>query len=64
VPQLRRQLRLTWLGGKAILDKIESARYDVFRHRPRLGRRDFLRLYVKARRGLGGVAIWSPDSLA
>lgn len=50
-PQLRHQLCLTWLGGMAILEKIEAARYDVFRHRPQLGRLDFLRLYLKARRG-------------
>jgi len=55
-PELRRQLRLTWLGGLAILDKIESAGYDVFRHRPKLARRDFLRLYLRARRELAGVA--------
>lgn len=56
-PELRRQLRLTWLGGMAILDKIESAAYDVFRHRPQLGRRDFLRLYLRARRAPAGVAV-------
>lgn len=49
-PQLRRQLRLTWLGGTTILAKIESVRYDVFRHRPSLGWLDFLRLYFRARR--------------
>ncbi len=51
-PGLRRQLRLTWLGGMEILTKLEAARYDVFRRRPKLGRRDFLRLYLKARRAL------------
>lgn len=61
-PELQRQLRLTWLGGTAILDKIESARYDVFRHRPKLGRRDFLRLYLRARREL--VAVSSASSIA
>jgi len=50
VPDLRRQLRLTWLGGMAILVKIESVGYDVFRRRPKLGRWDFLRLYLRARR--------------
>ena len=48
-PELRRQIRLTWLGGMAILARIESAGYDVFRRRPSLGRRDFLRLYMRAR---------------
>jgi hydroxysqualene synthase len=46
-PGLRRQLRLTWLGGMTILAKIEARSYDVFRRRPALGWRDFLRLYFK-----------------
>jgi hydroxysqualene synthase len=50
VPELRRQLRLTWLGGTAILRKIESVGYDVFRQRPTLSKLDFVRLYFKARR--------------
>jgi len=49
VPQLQRQLRLTWLGGMAILAKIESVRYDVFRRRPTLGWLDLVRLYFQAR---------------
>jgi 15-cis-phytoene synthase len=48
-PELRRQLRLTWLGGMAILARIEAAGYDVFRRRPSLSRSDFVRLYFKAR---------------
>lgn len=32
---LRFELRLTWLGGAGILDGIEAADFDVFRHRPR-----------------------------
>jgi squalene synthase HpnC len=48
--ELRLQLRLTWLGGMAILDRIESAGYDVFRRRPSLGRWNFLKLYFRARR--------------
>jgi phytoene synthase len=31
------EMRLVWLGGTAILDRIEAARYDVFRSRPTLG---------------------------
>jgi hydroxysqualene synthase len=58
-PELRRQLRLTWLGGMAILDKIESAGYDVFRHRSKLGRLDFLSLYLRARRAPAGVVVSS-----
>lgn len=49
VPELRRQLRLTWLGGMEILRRLESVRFDVFRRRPKLSRLDFLRLYFRAR---------------
>jgi phytoene synthase len=49
-PQLRTQLRLTWLGGMAILAKIEAVSYDIFHRRPSLGKWDFLRLYWRARR--------------
>lgn len=49
-PELRVQLRLTWLGGMAILAGIESVAYDVFNRRPSLGKWDFLRLYLRARR--------------
>jgi hydroxysqualene synthase len=47
-PSLRLQLRITWLGGMRILDKIEVVEYDVFRGRPSLGRLDFLGLLVRA----------------
>jgi phytoene synthase len=50
VPGLRRQLRLTWLGGMTILGRIEAAGYDVFRQRPALRVLDFIRLYFRARR--------------
>jgi len=32
--ELRFELRLTWLGGASILDRIEAVGGDVFRHRP------------------------------
>ncbi len=51
-PELRRQLRLTWLGGTTVLRKIEAADYDVFRHRPSLSKLDFVRLYFCARHAL------------
>jgi phytoene synthase len=35
--RLRWELRLTWLGGSRILDKIEAADFDVLNHRPTLG---------------------------
>jgi squalene synthase HpnC len=34
---LRFEMRLTWLGGSTILDRIERAGYDVFRRRPHHG---------------------------
>ena len=51
-PELRRQLRLTWLGGTTILRKIEEANCDVFRRRPKLSKWDFVRLFMRARRTL------------
>ena len=38
------ELRLIVLGGLRILEKIEAVGYDVFRHRPTLGKRDWLLL--------------------
>ncbi|MGA8182741.1 MAG: squalene synthase HpnC [Terriglobia bacterium] len=63
VPQLRRQLRLTWLTGTSILSRIEAVDYDVFERRPKLKPFDFVRLYFKARRPItsdvaeGGVGV-------
>lgn len=54
-PELRRQLRLTWLGGAEILARIERAGYDVFRRRPSLHTHDFLRLYWRARSPFNGI---------
>jgi phytoene synthase len=34
---LRFEMRLTWLGGSRILDRIEAVGYDVYRRRPRHG---------------------------
>ena len=34
---LRLEMRLTWLGGSGILDRIEGVEYDVFRKRPSWG---------------------------
>ena len=45
---LRFELRLTWLGGSSILDLIEAAGYDVFRHRPHHGAAGRLRLAWRA----------------
>ena len=50
---LRFEMRLTWLGGWTILDRIERAGYDVFRRRPRHG--------LKARLGMAWRAWrWPP----
>jgi squalene synthase HpnC len=49
LPELRSQLRLTWLGGTTILRRIEAVNYDVFRRRPSLSWLDFVRLYLRAR---------------
>lgn len=38
--RLRWELRLTWLGGSRILEKLETDGFDVFRHRPTLGAAD------------------------
>ena len=38
--RLRWELRLTWLGGNRILDKLEQAGFDVFHRRPTLGASD------------------------
>ena len=51
-PELRLQLRLTWLGGMTVLHRIELVGYDVFRRRPSLSKLDFVRLYFRARHSL------------
>ena len=38
--RLRWELRLTWLGGSRILDKLERHEFDVFNHRPTIGTGD------------------------
>jgi squalene synthase HpnC len=53
---LRFELRLTWLGGSAILDGIEAAGYDVFRRRPRHGAFDKAGLAWRALRWQGDAA--------
>jgi len=46
--RLRWELRLTWLGGSRILDKLEHARFDVFNNRPTLGVGDVPTLFRDA----------------
>lgn len=38
--RLKWELRLTWLGGSRILDKLDGVNFDVFRNRPTLGAAD------------------------
>ena len=46
--RLRYELRLTWLGGMSILEKIEGAGFDSLRSRPTLSSRDKLSILAKA----------------
>jgi squalene synthase HpnC len=46
--RLRWELRLTWLGGSRILDKLERCDFDVFHARPTLGRADFAAMLYHA----------------
>jgi len=54
--RLRWELRLTWLGGVRILDKLAAADFDVFHHRPTLGLRDVPLLSWQALRWEAGGA--------
>jgi len=42
------ELRLMVQGGLRILDRLERVQYDVFNHRPKLNRRDWLAIVVNA----------------
>jgi squalene synthase HpnC len=42
--RLKYELRLTWLGGTRILDRLERADFDVFANRPTLTARDIVPL--------------------
>lgn len=48
--RLRYELRVTWLGGMLILDRLEEAGYDVFTRRPTIGKGDVPRLAWRAMR--------------
>ena len=41
------EIRATVAGGAAILDKIDRVGGDVFRHRPRLGKIDWVKIVGK-----------------
>ncbi len=42
------ELRLTWLGGNAILKKIRQNDWDIFKRRPKLKKRDYWSLFWNA----------------
>ncbi len=44
------ELRLVVQGGLRILERIERADYDIFRHRPQLGMRDWLVMLLRSMR--------------
>ena len=46
--RLRYELRLTWLGGTRILERLAASGYDPGRHRPTLGLRDVGPLLYRA----------------
>jgi hydroxysqualene synthase len=54
--RLRYELRVTWLGGRLVLDRLMSSGFDVFTARPAVGRRDAPALTWQALR-------WSPRDL-
>jgi squalene synthase HpnC len=45
---LKFEMALIWLAGMAILDKIEEAGFDVFTHRPVIGKRDKAKILAHA----------------
>lgn len=45
--KLHKQIKLTWLGGMEILNKIEQVNYDVFNKRPSLSKTDFIKLFFR-----------------
>jgi phytoene synthase len=54
--RLRYELRVTWLGGRLVLDRLASSGFDVFTARPTVGRRDAPALAWQALR-------WPPRDL-
>jgi len=45
------EVRMIWLGGTRILERVETVGYDVFRRRPQLRRRDRIAILARALRG-------------
>jgi phytoene synthase len=53
--RLRLELRVTWLGGSRILDRVGAARTNLLHHRPSLSSGDFASLVWRAMRWEGGA---------
>jgi squalene synthase HpnC len=53
--RLRFELRVTWLGGRLVLDRLAATGFDPFTARPTVGRRDAVSLAWQALR-------WSPGA--
>jgi len=47
--KLTKELKLTWLGGNAILDKIEKINYNTLNTRPVVSKLEMLKLFIKTR---------------
>jgi squalene synthase HpnC len=60
--RLRWELRLTWLGASRVLDKLDAAGFDVFHHRPSLGRADAPALVWQALRWSKGSIRLKPEA--
>jgi phytoene synthase len=45
--KLKKELKLTWLGGNLILSKIKGIDYDVLNHRPEINMKNKLNLIFK-----------------
>jgi squalene synthase HpnC len=54
--RLRLELRLTWLGGRRVLDRVVEHPHDLLRHRPTLRAADVPRLLWQAARWEGVAA--------
>ena len=55
--RLRAELRLTWLGGTKILERVERGRFTLLEHRPTLGASDLPILLMRA-------TVWTRADLA
>ncbi len=47
--KLAKELKLIWLGGTKILEKLKGIKYDVFNKRPEVSTFDKIKIYAKSR---------------